>query len=163
MTVRVNDSLTAERYCSDHALETNGAADTVFPIVQMSESDLIKSMAIHLPVGHIEYVNPFYAPTEHPNGALNFYHAAVAEQVLDFACAVRGEEEAVEYTAEDALMAMMMEVACRESILRRGEQIALPLTGELESERKVHEALRAKNGVDPLDMEGMLERSIPRA
>ena len=151
------------RYCSDYALETNGVADTVFPIVQMSESDLIKSMSIHLPVGHIEYINPFYAPTEHANGALNFYHAAVAEQVLDFARAVRGEETTPEFSAEDALMAMMMEVACRESILRKGEQIALPLTGDLESERRVHEALKAKNGVDPRDVEGMLARAIPRA
>ena len=149
------------RYCSDYALETNGIADTVFPIVQMSESDLIKSMHVHLPIGHIEYVNPFYAPTEHAHGAINFYHSAVAEQVLDFARAVRGEA-ASEYTDEDALMAMMMEVACRESIIKNGEQIDLPLGDDLESERRVNSMLLQKNGVDPMDIEGMLEMSIPR-
>ena len=149
------------RYCSDHALETNGVADTVYPIMQMSESDLIKTMSIHLPVGHIEYVNPFYRPNEHPHGAVNFYHAAVAEQVMDFAGAVRGEAVS-EYTAEDALMAMMMEAACQESILRKGEQIALPLSADLESERKVNEKLRAQYGVDPMDVEGMIDMSIAR-
>lgn len=149
------------RYCSDHALESNGVADTVFPIVQMSESDLIKSMHVNLPIGHIKYVNPFYAPNEHANGAINFYHAAVAEQVLDFARAVRGEAES-EYSDEDALMAMMMEVACRESIIRNGEQMPLPLDGDLESERRVHSMLQQKNGVDPMDIERMLEQSIPR-
>ena len=149
------------RYCSDHALETNGVADTVYPIVQMSESDLIKTMSIHLPVGHIEYVNPFYRPNEHPHGAVNFYHAAVAEQVMDFAGAVRGEAVS-EYTAEDAVMAMMMEVGCRESILRKGATVDLPLNGDLESEQQANELFKKRFGIDSMDIEGMLEVGVPR-
>ena len=40
--------------------------------------------------------------------------------------------------------------------------MALPLTGDLESEAEVRAALSAKHGVDPMDIEAMLERAIPR-
>ena len=149
------------RYCSDHALATNGVADTVYPIVQVSESDLIRSMSIHLPVGHIEYVNPFYAPTEHADGALNFYHAAVAEHVLDFARAVR-TEAASEFTGEDEVMAMMMEVGCRESMLRKGSTIALPLRGDLESAHQTLQWYNSKFDFDAMEVVGMLGACVPR-
>ena len=83
------------------------------------------------------------------------------DHIVDFAQAVRGVKPS-EYTDEDAMMAMMMEVGCRESELLDGAKLALPLTGELASETKVRDALKAKNGVDPMDIEGMLERAIPR-
>ena len=147
------------RYCSDHALESDGMADTVFPIVQVSQSDIIKTMHVHLPVGHIVYENPFYHPEETQTEAFNYYHAAVGEHVLDFARAVRGEAES-EFTDEDAVMSLMMDVAVRESLLRHGEQVALPLTGTVESEERVRKSLQAKNGIDPMDVEGMLDMSI---
>jgi hypothetical protein len=81
--------------------------------------------------------------------------------VVDFARAVR-EGAASEYSDEDALMAMMMEVAARESALRNGERLDLPLTGDLETERRARESFKAEHGVDPLDLEGMLEISFPR-
>jgi hypothetical protein len=67
-----------------------------------------------------------------------------------------------EYTADDALMAMTMEAAARESALRDGARIALPLTSDLESEAQVFAAQRQKYGVDPLDVEAMLAISYPR-
>jgi hypothetical protein len=81
--------------------------------------------------------------------------------VADFARAVR-EGAPSEYTDEDALMAMMMEVAARESALRDGERLDLPLTGDLEVEHQMRKSLKEKYGVDPLDMEGMLAISFPR-
>jgi hypothetical protein len=117
---------------------------------------------VNLPVGRVEYVNPFYNAVASSAQVLDYYHAAVAEHVLDFARAVRGEGES-EFTDEDALMSMMMLVAINESILRRGERIDLPLRGELESEEREREALRRTYGVDPLDVEGMLDVGIPRA
>jgi hypothetical protein len=59
-------------------------------------------------------------------------------------------------------MSMMMEVAARESALRNGERLDLPLTGDLEAERRMRESLKGKHGVDPLDIEGMLAVSFPR-
>ena len=42
------------------------------------------------------------------------------------------------------------------------ESIDLPLEGELESEEKMRGDLRAKHGVDPLDIEGMIGVKVPR-
>ncbi|MCE2473589.1 MAG: hypothetical protein J4G18_17160, partial [Anaerolineae bacterium] len=67
-----------------------------------------------------------------------------------------------EYTDEDALMAMMMEVATRESALHDGYRLSLPLEGELESEVLLRAAEKERYGVDPLDIEGMLAISYPR-
>ena len=74
---------------------------------------------------------------------------------------MRGIRES-EYTDEDALMAMMMEVATRESTLQNGKRLQLPLTGELESEVALRASLREEYGVDPLDIEAMLAISYPR-
>ena len=60
------------------------------------------------------------------------------------------------------MMAMMMEVATRESELQEGRRIGLPLTGELESEQKIRADLQQKHEVDPLDVEAMLAVAVPR-
>lgn len=150
------------RYCSDEALRTNGITDTVYPFVYAQENEFMKSLHVNLPVGKVQYVNPFYRPLEEPVEMLNYYHAAVAEHVMDFAGVIRGQATS-EYTDEDAVMAMAMDVACRESILRDGARVSLPLEGELESEATLHAALREKHGVDPLDVEGMLDLSVERS
>jgi hypothetical protein len=46
--------------------------------------------------------------------------------------------------------------------LQEGRRLALPLTGDLQSENEVRMALHVKHGVDPMDIEAMLERAIPR-
>ena len=60
-------------------------------------------------------------------------------------------------------MVQMMNAAARESVLQQGAQIPLPLDLELESEAQLHAALKAKTGIDPLDVEGMLDYAAPRA
>ena len=57
----------------------------------------------------------------------------------------------------------MMNAAARESLLQNGAKIALPLDTEIESEAQLHAALKAKTGIDPLDVEGMLDYAAPRA
>ena len=61
-------------------------------------------------------------------------------------------------------MAMMMEVATRESALQDGRRLSLPLPseGELESEARLRAEEKQRYGVDPLDIEGMLAISYPR-
>ena len=93
------------------------------------------SSHVDLPTGRIEYCNP------HRLGAnayhrRNYYSAAVISHIVDFAETVRGLRQS-EYTDEDALMAMMMEVATRESALQEGRRLSLPLEGELESEARL--------------------------
>ncbi|MEZ4621668.1 MAG: hypothetical protein R2867_40055 [Caldilineaceae bacterium] len=151
------------RYCSDQVLNVQAIADQVFPIVHEADEGWWERTYVDLPIGRVEYANPFPYPGAEgkTHASRDYYTAAIMDHIVDFAQAVRGEKVS-EYTDEDAMMAMMMEVGCRESELRDGAKIALPLHGELESESKVREALKAKNGVDPMDIEGMMERAIPR-
>jgi hypothetical protein len=152
---------TAEvRSCSDEALRQGAVADGVFPVVDHYEDRHWLSTVVDLPIGRVEYVNP-YRPTEHVPHVTASYGACLMDHVVDFAGAVRGVRDS-EYTAEDALMAMAMEVGARESALRGGERVGLPLAGELIAEDQARRALHEKYGVDPLDIEGMLAISYPR-
>ena len=81
--------------------------------------------------------------------------------LVDFAEAIRGVRRS-EYSDEDALAAMMMEVAARESALQQGKRLKLPLEGELQSETRLRQESQKTYGVDPLDIEGMLTISYPR-
>ena len=124
------------RYCSDAALDTKAIADEVYPIEHIVEDGDWASTRVDLPTGRVEYVNSFRLPPEantHPTR--DYYAAAVMGHVADFAKAVRGVAFA-EYNEEDAMMAMMMEVATRESALKNGERLSFPLSGELASEEK---------------------------
>lgn len=155
---------TAEvRYCSDAVLNTKAAADQIFPIQHHGEDGWWISTYVDLPLGRVEYRNLFPKPAagEKLHETRDYYNAAIMDHIVDFAQAVRGVKPS-EYTDRDALMAMMMEVGCRESAIQHGQRLALPLTGDLESEAEVRAALSAKHGVDPMDIEGMLERAIPR-
>ncbi|MGI5898913.1 MAG: Gfo/Idh/MocA family protein [Christensenellales bacterium] len=107
-----------------------------------------------IPGGEINYVNPVRigARSRH---YFPEYGVAVASHMIDFALQVRGLKQS-EFDEQGALMSMMMEVGARESILQNGSQIALPLTGELESDRIMEENLRKQFGVDPLDVEAMM-------
>ncbi len=150
------------RYCSDEALLNGAVADQVFPIEHLSENGCWTAERVDLPIGRAEYVNP-YRPANTPamHATRDYYAAAVMTHIVDFVQAVRGVAPS-QYTSQDAMMAMMMEVATRESALQEGRRIALPLSGELESEQKIRVELRQKHGVDPLDVEAMLAVAVPR-
>ena len=81
--------------------------------------------------------------------------------LVDFAETVRGVRTS-EYTDRDALMAMMMEVATRESAINNGVRLDLPLEGGLESEALLREEQELEYGVDPLDIEGMMSIRYPQ-
>ena len=149
------------RYCSDEALQNGAHADQIFPIEHVVEDNQWVAERITLPIGTIEYQNPYRPPAAHYRA---YYLAVTMSHIVDFALAVRGEAES-EYSPYDALMSMMMEVGCRESALRNGERIDLPLDGDissLEAEANTRKALKEKHGVDPLDIEGMLAVAVPR-
>ena len=149
------------RYCTDEALlQGGGRHDLSYPIVHVSDGRDWLSSHVDLPTGRIEYCNP-YRLGESAYHRRNYYSAAVIGHIVDFAETVRGQRES-EYTDEDALMAMMMEVATRESALQEGRRLSLPLDVELESEARLRADEKSKYGVDPLDIEGMLAISYPR-
>ncbi|MGN6564866.1 MAG: hypothetical protein ACTHMU_19575, partial [Thermomicrobiales bacterium] len=148
------------RYCTDAELERSGQADQIFPIVNCSEEGNWTSTYVNLPSGRIEYVNP-YRPSGRVLINRDYYGAAVMGHIVDFAKAVRGVAPS-EYTEQDALMAMMMEMGGRESARRDGARIALPLAEDLEVDELSLAAQRQKYGVDPLDVEAMLAVSYPK-
>jgi predicted dehydrogenase len=148
------------RYCSDESLMTGAQADQIFPIVHVSEGDVWASTHVDLPLGRVEYVNPF-RPTTNPHSSRDYYGSAVMSHIVDFAHAVRGTAPS-EYTDEDALMAMMMEAAARQSALNSGEIVTLPIPDDTEADEQMLKALKAKHGVDPLDIEAMIAISYPK-
>ncbi len=147
------------RYCSDEALQNGAIADEIYPVQHLTENGSWLGDCVDLPLGPVEYHNPYQPKALYPGR--EYYLSSVMSHIVDFARTVRGETQS-EYSDEDALMAMMMEVGSRESALRQGERLALPLTGDLESEETLRRDLQAKHGVDPLDVEGMLTVQIPR-
>ena len=150
------------RYCSDQALNSKAIADQIYPIEHVTEGGWWTNTYVDLPGGRVEYQNPFRVSSEAARHATrDYYTASIMDHIVDFASAVRGVRPS-EYTDRDALMAMMMEVGTRESILRDGQRVMLPLEDELESETLVRTTLQEKHGVDPMDIEGMLEFSLPR-
>ena len=149
------------RYCSDAALETNGIADVVYPIIFSQENEFLKKLHVDLPSGRVEYVNPFYRPAEEAADAIDYYHAATAELILEFGQSIGGEA-IFEYSLDDAYMVQMMNAAARESLLQNGSKVVLPLDTELESEAQIHAAMKARTGIDPLDVDAMLDYAAPR-
>lgn len=148
------------RYATDEALKNGGVADLIFPIIHVGDGCDWLSSNVDLPTGRIEYVNP-YRLGQYAFHRRDFYAAAVMSHIVDFAETIRGVSKS-EYTDDDALMAMMMEVATRESSIQDGKRLSLPLEGDLESETRMREELKQEYGVDPLDIEGMLALSYPR-
>lgn len=150
------------RYCSDQALGVKAIADQVYPIAHISEGGNWTSSRVDLPIGRVEYTNPYRMQRIPPGyNPRDYYGAAIMDHLVDFAQAVRGTASS-EYTDVDAAMAMAMHVACRESAMRDGIRLRLPLQGELLSEIEMRSALRTKYGVDPMDVEGMIDVSAPR-
>ena len=148
------------RACTDEALANGGKHDLAYPIIHLGDGRDWLSSHVDLPTGRIEYKNPFRLG-ENAYHRRNYYSAAVISHIVDFAETVRGARQS-EYSDEDALMSMMMEVATRESSLQEGRCLPLPLEGDLESEATLRAELKELHGVDPLDIEGMLQISHPR-
>ena len=74
---------------------------------------------------------------------------------MDFALAVRGLKRP-EFDDARALMSMMMEVAARESTLKDGAWVKLPLDSAAESDAMMKAKLEQELGTDPMDVEAML-------
>ena len=59
-------------------------------------------------------------------------------------------------------MSMMMESGAKESALNQGKTIDLPIETELEVDKKQLIELKKKNGIDPMDIEQIIDQSIAR-
>jgi hypothetical protein len=107
-----------------------------------------------IPGGEIVYHNPLVMKNSGPH-YFREYGVCVAAHLADFALCIRGVKQQ-EFGEDKALMSMMMEAAARESILKNGAWIDLPLIGPLKSDALALDALSAQLGQDPMDVEKML-------
>lgn len=147
------------RYCSDEALRNGARHDLTFPITQVVEDGQWICDRVELPSGVVECPNPRPLAARH---ARPYYLASVASHVTDFAAELRGADHCL-FTPEDAVMSMEMEVGCRESALREGARLSLPLPDlDIEAEALTRAELRRKHGADPHDAEAMLSIMVPR-
>lgn len=107
-----------------------------------------------IPGGEINYHNPIIMKN---SGTHYFkeYGVCVAGHLVDFALRIRGLKQS-EFDEHRAMMSMMMEVAARESVLRDGAHIQLPLEGFPESDKIELDAMKQRLGFDPMDIEAMM-------
>ncbi len=108
----------------------------------------------HLPGHVIDYQNPLVMKN---SGSHYFkeYGVCVAGHLVDFALKIRGMKE-MEFDTHHALMSMMMEVAARESVLKKGAPVALPVKDSSASDQLALDSVKKEFGVDPMDVEAML-------
>lgn len=107
-----------------------------------------------IPNGEIDYKNPLVLE-DSGNHYFKEYGVCVAGHLVDFALTIRGLK-ASEFTAEDALMSMMIEVAARESVLQNGARISLPLPEVVKSDEMALAKAKRVLGVDPMDVEAVM-------
>ena len=173
------------RYVSDAGLQsstglpddhrhTGGLADQTFELITEYDGLHWLRTYVDLPTERVEYANP-YPPTGTVYGVADvnpypyasstetvadWYLAAVMGHVVDFALAVRGIAKS-EFSPEDALMALTIETAARESVINDGARIRMPL-GDTEAERQRLQSEKQNIGVDPMDVEAVLALSFPK-
>ncbi len=151
------------RQASDVALVRDGKADHVAPFRDHVADGTWVGSEVAVPAGMVRIDQP-YRPGPVRGPKLREWDAAVVMEILvQFAGQVRGTGTA-EFSAEDAVAATEVEAACRESALRGGERIALPVdAAQLQSEAIATGKLRRQFGIDPFDVEAMLAVHFPPA
>ena len=103
--------------------------------------------------GRIEYENPFR--THEFANLRKDYGASAMSHIADFALAVRGVQQS-EFDEEDALMSLVMNVACELSAQNAGQRVDLPLADEAAADAPLRQSLTKQYGIDPMDVEGMM-------
>jgi len=151
------------RVCSDDALGRGAKADHISPFIDVCDVGCWTSSLVELPQGRVEWVNEF-RPGAITGPKLREWDAPVVMEILvQFADQIRGKAIA-EFSAEDALRTTEIQTAARESAVRDGAKIPLPLElADAGSEQTIAESLRATFGVDPLDAERMMSIHFPPA
>jgi len=139
-----------------------GIADELTEVDYQTIDGVWSAMVAQTPTETIEYISPLqpYIRFKEVNNS-DFYGVAVMDHIIDFVLAVRGLRDR-EFTAEDALMSEMMELGAKESALQQGRRIKLPITGELETDSIIRQEQKEVFGVDPMDVQAMLDLSFPK-
>ena len=148
------------RRCSDagvdheHGVETiRSLADEIVDVIDEDDGYSWTRSYADTSTGRIEYENPFR--TREFANLRKDYGASAMSHIVDFALAVRGVQPS-EFDDEDALMSLVMNVACDLSAGNQGQRVALPLADEAAADAPMHQHLTKQYGIDPMDVEGMM-------
>jgi predicted dehydrogenase len=123
-------------------------------------NERFKKISAQTPSLLLEYVNPYDAK-EIFKHTYPDYSIALMDQIVNFALAIRGLQP-LEYPAESAMMALLMELASEQSALEDGRRIYINEDMDFEVEKKVEKRLQQEYGFDPYDIEAMLSVSYFR-
>lgn len=148
------------RRCSDagfdqeYGVETiQSLADEIVDIIDEDDGNSWTRSYADTSAGRIEYVNPFRCDSY--ANARKDYGPSAMSHIVDFALAIRGLKQS-EFTAEDALMSLIMDVACRQSAANEGQRVSLPLVDETAADAAMRQSQTDLYGVDPMDVEAMM-------
>lgn len=156
------------RIVPDGNFETGGHAVS-YPILAVIEKDGVESttdripykgpvkrLAVRLPDGERSYENPTAT-----RGLLNNYLSSTALACLEFATTLRTGAP-LSYPAAAAFESSAIDAAAALSLEREGARVRLPLEEGPAHDREVLDALRSKLGIDPMDVEAMLDVAFPK-
>ena len=148
------------RRCSDagvdheHEVETiRSIADEIVDVIDEDDGYSWTRSYADTSTGRIEYENPLR--TREFANLRKDYGASAMSHIADFALAVRGVQPS-EFDDEDALMSLVMDVACNLSAGNQGQRVALPLADEAAADAPLSQHLTKQYGIDPMDVEGMM-------
>ncbi len=158
---RVSDARLAPHQQATGQMEGGGDADQVTKVQIESVVGKHVRLFADTPDGRIEHRIPFCPNEAGDPEKPNAWASAVMDHLIDFALSVRGVRGG-EFTEQHALQSQMMEMAARESARRDGEKINLPLDGDFEADQIERDRLHKQYGVDPMDVDAMLEIVCPR-
>lgn len=116
----------------------------------------LQKLRVKLPGGTIEHENPFW-----DIGIKDCYQSTVAQSMLDFAGVLR-EGRPHEFSPEAAVASQEMETAFALSQEQDCAPIKVPPQEESQSERNALDAARKELGVDPMDVEAVIEKTFPK-
>lgn len=109
-----------------------------------------------LPDRMLEYANPMLE-----YGIAEGYLSAVAQGLMDFYRQVR-EGAAAGFSVPMAVASSEMEAAFAHSARLGGARVGLPFDGEDQAEQATLASLRERYGVDPMDVDAMIDVAFPR-
>lgn len=135
---------------------TNECTDVIYEL----ECGRFKRLYASLPEKTLCYANPYEMPDFYRKAAPD-YSMALMDQLVEFACAVRGTET-LEYGPERARMALVCEMAAAQSARDGGRRICVGSETDFEVEKEIEKKLADEFHADPYDVEGMIALSYPR-
>jgi len=169
------EGLTFElRKCSDRIINAPIKESEEFSTIGGGSADEVSKIdTTYTPVGLWKSI---YCKTASGNVTVKNLHSSFAVKLSSYGKSINSmillvdhiydfctsSSKLSEFDDQDALMSLHMEIGAKESALIGGARIDLPIKDTCEVELLEKSRLKLKYGVDPMDIEGMLNLVYPR-